>query len=281
MTYAGQIDIVIEPAGLVSYAGGRLLGIKEGTARLTVTAGDLRRVCDIEIVPYGEVHPVKSIAHRGGAGYWPENTLEAFANCSARGADGIELDARSTKDGVQVIHHDPTFKVDGKQYTLSKLTLEKLRTLKPSVCTLDEALDVIGPTGMEIQLELKDTANSAKCVDAIRRHGLEGRTIYFSSFDDLLRQAYKADPSARLGLAIRDTVDPRSKALFDRAARLHVSLIGCSMKRMTRDVADCWHQRGFTAFTWTPNTRSEVRRLCGTGVDYIMSDYPDYCAECR
>ena len=46
------------------------------------------------------------IAHRGGHGAWRENTLEAFDGARSMGADGVELDARLTRDGVVVVHHD-------------------------------------------------------------------------------------------------------------------------------------------------------------------------------
>ena len=46
------------------------------------------------------------IAHRGGRGTWRENTLEAFAGARSMGADGVELDARLTRDGLVVVHHD-------------------------------------------------------------------------------------------------------------------------------------------------------------------------------
>lgn len=50
------------------------------------------------------------IAHRGGAGLWPENTLEAFERAIAAGADGIELDVHLSCDGVPVVHHDESLK---------------------------------------------------------------------------------------------------------------------------------------------------------------------------
>jgi glycerophosphoryl diester phosphodiesterase len=50
------------------------------------------------------------IAHRGGAGLWPENTLEAFTRASDAGADGIELDVHLSRDGVPVVHHDESLK---------------------------------------------------------------------------------------------------------------------------------------------------------------------------
>lgn len=50
------------------------------------------------------------IAHRGGAGLWPENTMEAFERAIAMGADGIELDVHLSRDGQLVVHHDESLK---------------------------------------------------------------------------------------------------------------------------------------------------------------------------
>ena len=47
-----------------------------------------------------------NIAHRGGAGLMPENTLAAFRDAAARGCDGAELDAQLSKDGEVVVYHD-------------------------------------------------------------------------------------------------------------------------------------------------------------------------------
>jgi glycerophosphoryl diester phosphodiesterase len=47
-----------------------------------------------------------NIAHRGGAGLKPENTLAAFSAAIAKGYDGAELDVQLSADGVVVVHHD-------------------------------------------------------------------------------------------------------------------------------------------------------------------------------
>jgi len=47
-----------------------------------------------------------NIAHRGGAGLRPENTLAAFAHAVELGADGAELDVQLTRDGRVVVFHD-------------------------------------------------------------------------------------------------------------------------------------------------------------------------------
>ena len=51
-----------------------------------------------------------NIAHRGGGGLRPENTLCAFSNAIALGCDGAELDVQLSADGVVTVHHD--FRLD-------------------------------------------------------------------------------------------------------------------------------------------------------------------------
>src|SRR5262245_61276618 len=47
------------------------------------------------------------IGHRGAAGYRPEHTLASYALAARMGADYVEPDLVSTKDGVLVARHEP------------------------------------------------------------------------------------------------------------------------------------------------------------------------------
>ncbi len=63
--------------------------------------------------PAGAANAPMLIAHRGGAGLWPENTMGAFRNAhalfSAAAVPGwIELDTQFTSDKVLVVIHDAT-----------------------------------------------------------------------------------------------------------------------------------------------------------------------------
>jgi glycerophosphoryl diester phosphodiesterase len=49
---------------------------------------------------------VLNIAHRGGAGLMPENTLAAFRDAVARGCNGAELDVQLSRDGEVIVFHD-------------------------------------------------------------------------------------------------------------------------------------------------------------------------------
>ncbi|MEO8907245.1 MAG: glycerophosphodiester phosphodiesterase family protein, partial [Microbacteriaceae bacterium] len=46
------------------------------------------------------------IAHRGASGYRPEHTASAYRLAFALGADAVEPDIVTTRDGVLVIRHE-------------------------------------------------------------------------------------------------------------------------------------------------------------------------------
>lgn len=95
--------------------------------------------------------PPLVIAHRGASGLLPEQTLESYARAVELGADVIEMDLVSTKDGVLIARHDPnlaistdvakhprfasrkkTIKVDGETQTgwfSNDFTLAEIKTL--------------------------------------------------------------------------------------------------------------------------------------------------------
>ncbi|MDO4232679.1 MAG: glycerophosphodiester phosphodiesterase [Lautropia sp.] len=47
------------------------------------------------------------VGHRGASGYYPDHTLEGYRRAIELGADFIEPDLVSTKDGVLVVRHEP------------------------------------------------------------------------------------------------------------------------------------------------------------------------------
>ncbi|MBU6377819.1 MAG: GNAT family N-acetyltransferase [Gammaproteobacteria bacterium] len=119
------------------------------------------------------------IAHRGASGYRPEHTLESYRLAIEMGADFIEPDLVSTRDGHLVARHEPeigsttdvasraefaarkrTLRIDGQDLTgwfTTDFTLAELRTLRAiqpradrtqrfnglfQIPTLDEIIDL-------------------------------------------------------------------------------------------------------------------------------------------
>lgn len=59
---------------------------------------------DVDLSQYVDVQ-----AHRGGAGLFPENTIEAMKECLDMGVNTLELDLQLTADGQVVVSHDAYF----------------------------------------------------------------------------------------------------------------------------------------------------------------------------
>ena len=69
-------------------------------------------------------------AHRGASSVAPENTLSAFSKAMELGADFIEVDVRTTSDGIQVILHDASLKrTTGLEAKVEKTSLKEIRKL--------------------------------------------------------------------------------------------------------------------------------------------------------
>jgi glycerophosphoryl diester phosphodiesterase len=74
--------------------------------------------------------PPLVIGHRGASGYLPEHTIEAYKLAIEQGADFIEPDLVSTKDGVLVARHEPmlsgTTDVSERQEFAARKTTRKV-----------------------------------------------------------------------------------------------------------------------------------------------------------
>jgi glycerophosphoryl diester phosphodiesterase len=104
--------------------------------------------------------PLQHIAHRGGAQYAPENTLAAFRNGIAGGADCLELDVQMTRDGALVVIHDYTVDrtTDGTG-AVRDLTLKQIRAFNAGqgekIPTFEEVVTLAKTRGVKMLAEAK------------------------------------------------------------------------------------------------------------------------------
>lgn len=120
------------------------------------------------------------------------NTLAAYMLAAKKGADMIETDERTTRDGVIIVNHDPSvkgFDENGEpvEYVISETDysdIAKLRLIKNGgpenrVPTLLEVLNLTYFTGMCINIDLKEGITHAADVARMAvRCGMRGRTVY-------------------------------------------------------------------------------------------------------
>src|SRR3979490_1911429 len=134
-------------------------------------------------------------AHRGGSLLWPENSLLAFRNAIALGADFIEFDVHLSKDGEVAAIHAPTLErtTTGagpvKDRTVAELKALRLRdrtgtATEETVPTLDEVVAVAAQGKRRMLLEIKVDATRArypgieeKALAILDRHGMAGSTV--------------------------------------------------------------------------------------------------------
>ncbi len=250
---------------------GKVTAVGLGETWITAkTFNGLSARCMVRVIRRGQPIRIGNIAHRGGAGYWPENTLEAFRNVASTGATAIELDVQTTADGVQVVHHNKTVKAKGKKYTIVTHTYARLKELKPSLCTLDEALRVIAATKLDLFLEFKSTASIEKCLRLVKRHGMQGRTTFISFRTSQLRRLRALDKQARLGILFSGV----SYSLDNWIYRLKPDVLCQKYTYLTQANLRRWQRQGLKVDVWTVDAQYSAERLIEWGVDAITSDYP-------
>lgn len=232
--------------------------------------------------------------HRGAREAAPENTMAAFQEALAMGADGIELDVMLSSDGVPVVCHDASLeRTTNGSGSVSQHTLAELRALDAGshfapefagepIPTLAQVLDAFGDS-LRINIELKTTSRrddglEAEASDLVASRGLTS-TVVYSSFNPLsLWRARRYGPRIPRGLLYSaDLPIPLRLAWF-------APLLGLQAVHPSRKMVDAaymrWaRRRGYRVNVWTVNAPDEMDRLLDLDVDMLITDRPDLARE--
>ncbi len=216
-------------------------------------------------------HPER-IAHRGAPRELDENTLEGFLRAVERGADAVELDVHTTRDGAVVIHHDPEIaRPGGRPAPIVAMTLDDVRAcVLPRggrVPTLGEVLDALGGQAV-VYVEIKGAGAGEPAAEVARAHG---HRFAFHSFDhDAVLRLRARWPDFHYGFLF-DAGTPRIETL---AAGVPVGIRDLWVHRtlVTPRLATAAHTAGRRLIAWTVNDPPEARRFASLGVDGLCSD---------
>ena len=119
--------------------------------------------------------PPLIFAHRAGATGAAENGLPAIRSARERGADGVEIDVRCTRDGVAIVMHDllplrtARWPVPIRWMTAAGVARLRLTTGE-HIPTLAQAYDA-APDGLAFAVELKEEGASRAVLDTTRSAG--------------------------------------------------------------------------------------------------------------
>ena len=109
-------------------------------------------------------------AHRGGAGLWPENTLEAFGRALALGVTTLELDVHLTAEDDVVVAHDPVLGSDdvAEARRIRHLTRAELPPTMPLLRQVAALLVERDADPVRVNLEIKYDALAARFVETFK-----------------------------------------------------------------------------------------------------------------
>jgi glycerophosphoryl diester phosphodiesterase len=226
------------------------------------------------------------IAHRGASGHAPENTMTAFRTAVELGASFIETDLHVTRDGAFVAIHDDTVdRTTNGSGEVADFTLEELRRadagmwfdrdfLGERVPGLPEILHFADVNDVIFYLELKYPAVAGMdhaLAAALTKANATARTIVISFDPATLAPLRRIDPAIMVGLLVEDENPNCIQQALDLGARQ----ICPKFSLVNSKLIDEAHRADVQVVTWTVNSAEQMRLMIATGVDGIMTDFPD------
>ncbi len=226
------------------------------------------------------------IAHRGSAWDHPENTHAAFAAAIAAGADAIELDVRLSADGAVVVAHDADLmRCGGMRRAISAMTWAELKAVDVGrwfhprfagerVPLLSATLRAFARTTFFVELKpARRNANAlaAATVAVIRAARALSRVqvLCFSAVP--LAVVQRLAPTLPLVRnAERVPRELRTPAL---------AAVDLDQRAVTPAAVAQLHALGMKVFTYTVDTRADLRRVVHAGVDGVISNRPAWLRE--
>lgn len=226
------------------------------------------------------------IAHQGSFKNSPPNSLESIKEALAVNADGVEFDINHTKDGVALIHHDKVLSsathLPGKHCPLktpiNELDLATIRancTLEYQgiyypLPTLEEALEMLAPTGKMVFIELKDRPTYLTRLtiqNYFESHPEHLRIISFrvKFLDELFKKEekilfWKQVKGLDLDVAPWGTPDEYGVNIWNRLYRLR------GKRYQNRESS-----------VWTLKRKTRIEKYLRQKVDFITTDEVEMC----
>ena len=247
-------------------------------------------------------------AHRGGAAFRPENTIEAFDNGLKLGSDGIELDVHLSKDGVVVVHHDASLeRTTNSRGPISAYSADELarvdagywfqpaedsgdgefpfRGRNIGVPTLREVLARYRDARFIVELKVNEPELARRTIDVIRRADAVDRVALGAFGWRVLRAARVYDPRIPTGAAMEETRWALYRSWVGwplgntRYREFQVPERSGMTTIVTPWFVDYAHRAGLPVKVWTVDLPADMKRLLDWGADALITDRPDLASD--
>ena len=229
-----------------------------------------------------------AIAHRGGAGPWPENTMPAFENAARLGYGYIETDVHATLDGVLVAFHDQHLdRVTDTTGAIAEHRWSDLRAVRVGGSEAIVRFDELLQSFPEVRVNIDPKSDTAvePLITLLRQHSALDRVCVGSFSDARLGRVHDAfGRSVCLSAGTREALRMRAVSLGwpwrrFRARCAQVPIHQGRVRIVDRRFVDRMHSLGIDVHVWTIDDPRDMRELLDLGVDGIMTDQPEVLAE--
>jgi glycerophosphoryl diester phosphodiesterase len=251
--------------------------------------------------PYFNPDKFLVIAHRGGRGLGPENTLYTFRRAVDLGVDVLEMDVHRTKDGQWVVLHDTTVdRTTNGTGPVNSFNLAELKRLDAAyhwspdngksfplrgkglaIPALSEVFEAFPQ--MRLNIEIKDAAQTElnSFCRLIHDYGMSQKVMVASFESDALQKFRSACPGIATSAGASEAMlfyalqKMHLESAYTPAAQaLQVPRTYGDLQVVTKRFVEAAHARNLKVHVWTVNDVDSMKKLLQLGVDGIMTDYP-------
>ncbi len=213
------------------------------------------------------------VAHRGDSAAYRENTLTAFASAIDLGAHRVELDVRTTADGVSIVLHDPTLlRVWGVDAVAGDLTWAQVAAIGYAdlrIPRLLDALKLFVGTGVGVLVDVLTVADARAAwavVEPLEAAGAD-LEVHWCGEAVAMAEVRRLSPGAIVYLAT-NTGTADGAALMS----LRPTYLNMEGDLATPSVVAEAHAMGLGVSVWTIDEAAAMRYLLGIGVDAITTN---------
>ena len=248
---------------------------------------------------------VENIAHGGGQGHAPPDTLEALQVADKMGADVLEIDLQLTKDGVLVLHHDDTLdRITDMKGPIAAKTWAELQTADSGyhtvidgqsfrgkgirIARLEQAFTRFPAKRWVIEIKNDNATASNRLCKLISQFDATNRVIVASFHDGAMKTFRTACPkvataysSDEVRLFLIASHLRLSRFVQSRGVALQIPTDAAGFDLTDPHFVNAAKSRGLKVQYWTINDPKEMRHLIERKADGIMTDYVDRFAQAR
>lgn len=248
-------------------------------------------------------HP-EVIAHRGGNGEWPGETIGAYEHARSLNVDVIEMDVYLTSDQELVLMHDRSVSktTEGtrnvEQYTLKEIQqlnagykwtdydgtrpygrkfgdLSSELQCKLHVPSLREIFDQFGEMRMIIEMKCARYSPAAKLWELLQEYPHIIPNVLVPSFRDGYLDEFRRLSQGQIATSV-SVIELIELLLGFRGFEKPVRpcLLDAPHWFLRRFLMKKFRRRGYAVHAWTVNQRQDMERMRDLGVDGIITDYP-------